>query len=398
MTPPRPQRDPVPPPAGRARRPFHQRLPRFLRDTEVPMIVWVVLRTIYWRLRERAPRRRPEHPARILVAHHLLLGDTILLAPLLAKLRARYPAAEIVLTMPLPMLPLYAARPYGVTVWPFGLRRVDTLAAMFGHDGFDLAIVPGDNRHSWLAAALRAKWIVAHAGDRPFYKNWPVDEALPYPDTPAGMGDIFAQLVEGPAPPPFRAGDWPAPSYAPFDRPSKPYAVLHVGASNPLRYWPAERWLALAAWLREQSLEVVWTGGPKEAAIVEAIDPERRYRSYAERLDLAQLWALIAGAEVFVSPDTGVAHLARLTGTRSVTLFGPGSVALFGRGAFWRETPCVEVVVEPFACRDQDQTFRRAMPWIWHCRRKFPECRESRCMQAIGTDHAQDAISRLRSA
>ena len=36
-------------------------------------------------------RRRPAAPRRILVLHHLLLGDTLMVTALLAKLRERHP-------------------------------------------------------------------------------------------------------------------------------------------------------------------------------------------------------------------------------------------------------------------------------------------------------------------
>ena len=36
-------------------------------------------------------RVEPIEPRRILIAHHLLLGDTLMLTPLLAKLRASHP-------------------------------------------------------------------------------------------------------------------------------------------------------------------------------------------------------------------------------------------------------------------------------------------------------------------
>src|ERR1700742_2931742 len=54
------------------------------------------------RLALKALRTRPRQPSRILIAHHLLLGDTLLLTPLVAKLRARFPEAQIVLTCPKP--------------------------------------------------------------------------------------------------------------------------------------------------------------------------------------------------------------------------------------------------------------------------------------------------------
>ena len=41
---------------------------------------------------------RPQNPRKILVLHDLLLGDTLMLAPLLAGLRRRYPEAEILVT------------------------------------------------------------------------------------------------------------------------------------------------------------------------------------------------------------------------------------------------------------------------------------------------------------
>ena len=61
-------------------------------------------------------RRRPDAPQRILVLHHLLLGDTLMVTALLAKLRERHPGAAIVMTVPGAIAPLYAGRPYGVDV------------------------------------------------------------------------------------------------------------------------------------------------------------------------------------------------------------------------------------------------------------------------------------------
>ena len=67
--------------------------------------------------------------------------------------------------------PLYAGRPYGVRALVYEPREPGTLAAFFDEPGFDLALVPGDNRYSWLAAAAGARWIVAFAGDRPAAKQ-----------------------------------------------------------------------------------------------------------------------------------------------------------------------------------------------------------------------------------
>lgn len=359
-------------------------------------MIRTVIRAWRVRLAGERPRRRPVDPKRILVAPHLRLGDAILITPLIAKLREQYPSAEIVLISSPPMVPLYQGNPYGVVVWPYHPRRFETVAAMIRQDGFDLAVVPGDNRHGWLAAALRAKWIVAHAGDRPRLKSWMIDELIEYPQTPAAMGEIFAELAPGPGPRAYQVGDWPAPACRAFGLPSKPYAVLHVGAGGRLKLWPPEKWLQLARWLNERSLEVVWSGGDGEGAIVEQIDPEGRYRSYAGQLDLVQMWRLIAHAVVFISPDTGVAHLARLTGVPAVSLFGPGSPQLFGRGEFWRDMPCAEVTIENFPCRDQQDVFERKRAWIRRCGRSPGECKQdARCMKDLGVAAVIGAVDQV---
>src|SRR5262249_5497215 len=161
----------------------------------------------------------------------------------------------------------------------------------------DLAVVPGANSHSWLALALGARWIVGHAGDRPAYKSWPVDELIPYPAAPASWGDLVAQLIEGPPAAPYNPSDWPAPDFPPFDLPAGSYAVLHVGASTPLKLWDPVRWRELAARLAALGLRIAWSAGPGERHIVESIDAQGRYASYAGVLDLSQMWRLIAGAK-----------------------------------------------------------------------------------------------------
>jgi len=343
-----------------------------------------------------APKKpRTETPRRILIAHHLLLGDTLMLTPLLAKLHEHQPQAEIVMLAPKASVALYQQRPYGVTALPYDPRDPSTLQALYRQPAFDLALVPGDNRYSWLAKALGAQHIVAFAGDRPAWKSWPVDELPSYPDTPAAWGDMVAGLIPGPAPAPYQPAAWPDPDFSSFELPAKPYCVLHIGASTPLKQWENENWLALADFLEAQNHKVVWSGGRGEEKLVAALDPTGCRRSYAAQLDLAQLWHLLKNARLLVCPDTGVAHLGRLTGTPTATLFGPGSASIYGAGEFWRNSPYEAVTVDPFPCRDQHRLFKREIPWVQRCGRNTGECASPRCMQAISLEAVKDAALRL---
>ena len=353
----------------------------------------VVSRAFAYALTRRARRGEPR---RVLVAHNLLLGDTLMLTPLLAKVRARLPAAQATLLAAPAFVPLYAGRPYGVRALAFTPSRAATTRALLEEEPFDLAFVVGDNRYSWVAAALRARHIVAHGGERAAIRSWFVDERRDYPSQPAAWGDIVADLLDGADAAPYARGDWPAPPACDFERPPSPYAVLHVGASTRLKHWPAQRWNVLARELRSEGLQVVWSAGAGEEPLVRECDPGGEFPSLAGRLDLAQLWHLLAHASLLVAPDTGVAHLGRAAWTPTVAIFGPGSPALCARGRFWRDTPWEAVGQDPFPCRDQRRLFQREIDWVRLCRRSTAECAQPRCMQAVAVDAVLAASRRVR--
>jgi ADP-heptose:LPS heptosyltransferase len=355
----------------------------------------VVPRALAHRFLGTQRRERPLAPRRILVAQHLLTGDVLMLTPLLAKLREQHPGAEVVLAVRRSMAPLYAGRPYGTRALIYEPHDAASLDGFFEEPGFDLAFVPGDNRYSWLAAAARARWIVAFGGDRPAAKSWPVDELRTYRAAPAAWGDMVADLADGAAPSAYNPADWPAPACAPFDAPGDRYAVLHVEASTPLKLWEDAKWLSLADWLSAHGVRPVWSAGPGSAALLARIDPSGRFPALGHRLDLAQLWSLVGGAALLVCPDTSVMHIGRLAGTPTVALFGPGSALLFGPGEFWRAMPCRAVTMADFPCRDQNRLFKREIAWVRRCQRSVEECAAPRCMHAIGVEDVTRAAAEL---
>ena len=369
-----------------------------MRRSRGPMrAVALALALARWPVR----REHPAAPRRILVLHHLLLGDTLMLTALLAKLRARYPLSEIVMTVAPAFAPLYAGRPYGVRAHPFDPTDLATFWPLLRAPRFDLAILPADNRWSWLARAIGARWIVGLSGDRPAHKNWPIDKLIPYSSGPAAFGETAASLVDGPAAKVYAAADWPSPlsEVAPIEG---SYAVLHVGASTPLKHWPGERWRALAIWLEARGILPVWTAGPGEGALLDAVRDATRHPSFPGTLSLAQLWHLMARARLLVAPDTGVAHLGRIVGVPTVALFGPGSAVICGAGDFFAGSPYRAVTVDPFPCRDQQVQFFRIVPWVRRCERMpgAPPggCERPLCMEAIDVRAVTDAIDALLGA
>jgi len=108
-----------------------------------------------------------------------------------------------------------------------------------------------------------------------------------------------------------------------FD-PGSPYVVVHPGASAPSRRWPAERFGAAAAQLaRATGRSVVFTGGPDEQVLVAAAREACRVPSwsFAGRLELGAFAALIAGADLLMTNNSGPVHIAAALGTPVVDCY-----------------------------------------------------------------------------
>jgi ADP-heptose:LPS heptosyltransferase len=106
------------------------------------------------------------------------------------------------------------------------------------------------------------------------------------------------------------------------------YVVLHPGASAPARRWPACRWAEAVAGLAARGRRVVLTGGGGERAATAAAARTACRRGdqvidLGGRTSLAELAAVVAGADAVMVANTGVAHLAAAVRTPVVSLFAP---------------------------------------------------------------------------
>jgi ADP-heptose:LPS heptosyltransferase len=106
--------------------------------------------------------------------------------------------------------------------------------------------------------------------------------------------------------------------------PAPDAVVVHPGGSDPAKRWPPERFAAVARGLSAH--HVVVTGSRDERGLAETVARAANLPPsavLAGDLGLAELAALVAGARLVVSNDTGVGHLATAYGTPSVLLFTP---------------------------------------------------------------------------
>lgn len=117
--------------------------------------------------------------------------------------------------------------------------------------------------------------------------------------------------------------------------------VIHPGATDPRRRWPASYFADAAASLAAEGVQVLVVGDESEKALAQEVVglaqskiPERdreAVRSVAGELDLGQLAALLDEATVMLASDSGPRHLAQALGTPTVGIFWVGNA--FNAGA-----------------------------------------------------------------
>lgn len=335
----------------------------------------------------------PKAPGSIIILHSMLLGDSLALFSLMAKARRNYPDARIVVSVPRPLLPLFETKPAGVEALVFDPKEFGSVRAVLQSGPYDLALVPAENRHAWLARAAGAIHIAGFAGDTPEWKNWMLDTAISLPNKPTAIGDIFPLLLPGAEPAPFQVGDWPAPALENPPQLAARAVIFHVASTQATRQWPVERWGQLGRRLKAAGMQPYWSLGPGEQALLAALDPEGEFPVL--NLRFAPMWLALAQAMALVSVDTSMAHLARLVGVPTVTLFGPTHPELFGVGRFWQNAPFSPLFVDGIQCRDDGKIFRRPISWARICTRNLDRCANPVCIRQLSVEQVELAVLNL---
>ena len=155
-----------------------------------------------------------------------------------------------------------------------------------------------------------------------------------------------------------------------------PFVVLNPGAAWPNKRWPPDRFGAVAEWLRRaHGLRSVVTWGPgDETTAAAVVDGSAGAAALAPQTSIADLIAIVRGAALMVSGDTGPVHLAAAVGTPVVGIYGPTDAA---RNGPWSAD---DVTVSRFtACGCHHQRRCRVARW---------------CLEDISVDDVITAITR----
>jgi heptosyltransferase-2 len=161
-----------------------------------------------------------------------------------------------------------------------------------------------------------------------------------------------------------------------------PAGARNLMRDDALRRWPVECYAELAAALLRAGCEVMLVGGPEDIwasgafAGMEVVDAIGRF-------SLVETLALLESAEVTVTHDTGPLHLAGITSTGIVAIFGPTDP----RGRLPQRENCVALWGgEGFACRP------------CYDGRDYAPCTHNGCMRQVTPAMVLGEVERLLKA
>ena len=121
----------------------------------------------------------------------------------------------------------------------------------------------------------------------------------------------------------------PAAGVAGAIAPTESYAVIHAAPMFRYKQWTREGWRGLAGGLAQRGISVVAIGGP-DAAERDYLNDVWQGVATVQSTAWPTTVALLAGARVYIGPDTSVTHLAAAAGCPTVALFGPMDPRVWG--------------------------------------------------------------------
>jgi heptosyltransferase II len=153
-----------------------------------------------------------------------------------------------------------------------------------------------------------------------------------------------------------------------------PVVAFAPGAVGPSKRWPSAYYAAVASRLASDGISVWVLGGPNERPLAAEIAANGMARDLTSD-DLRNAVLAFAAADVALSNDSGLLHVAAAVGTPSIGVFGPTSP--------WHWAP-----LNPLAAVIETETPLSCRP----CHKPICRLRHHRCMRDIETTRVVAAI------
>ena len=120
----------------------------------------------------------------------------------------------------------------------------------------------------------------------------------------------------------------------PFLTETSGFVVLHPHPQWTYKQWTLEGWVDVGLYIKKLGLNLVLSCGPAQQEIDYVANIQSQLSddtiNLAGQVSLAQLAYIIAQAKLYIGPDTGITHLAAVTGIPVIALYGPTNPVKWG--------------------------------------------------------------------
>ena len=165
------------------------------------------------------------------------------------------------------------------------------------------------------------------------------------------------------------------------------FITIHPGASKIERAWHADRFGILCQNLiKSYPVKIILLGTCEEKFLLEKISSfcSSENITIIIKLNIAEISKLLKVSELFIGNDSGLLHLASLSGTPVVGIFGPGHKATTGP---FVDDKKQEIVTRNYSCSPCKQRF-------------FEECEASlyskpECLESISVKEVSEAVDKI---
>jgi heptosyltransferase-3 len=281
-----------------------------------------------------SPVRLPHNP-RVLVIILRRLGDVLLSTPLIRSVKKAYPQASIDALVFAGTEGILAGNPdlAGIVSIPQRPGFRDTLSLMarlFRRYDLALSAQTGDRPIALAVIAGRqSAGPVEAAGAASAFKRLFLSRCYVSDRRQHRVVDIL-RLADVLGIPAQRQLVCPPAVARLSQAPAAPYAVIHAAPMFVYKRWTAAGWRQLAAALGERGMVTVATGAETDRDYLDEVWRDANITRLDGKLAWPELTTLIAGARIYIGPDTAITHLAAATGTPIVALYGPTDPRLWG--------------------------------------------------------------------
>jgi len=284
-------------------------------------------------------------PRRALIVVPRRLGDVLLATPVMRSLKRAFPECAVDALVFAGTEAVLAGNPDLEHVLTIAERpdvgaHLALLGRIFRRYDLALSLVPGDRStlYAWLAGHIRVGLVIDET--KHAWKKWLLNRWVPFDNRNVHTVVMHLRAAEAIGIPPRaevivapRAEDKQAARAALAQRGvAAKYAVLHPFPKFRYKRWHDQGWIEVAHRLKQHGLQIVITGGvdAAERAYCATLAARAGAADLAGTLTLPATAAVIAGAIVYLGPDTVTTHLAAALGIPVVALFGPGDPLKWG--------------------------------------------------------------------